>query len=63
MTSTYFVKYSVAARIHIWPLKGGFMGLIRSIPKCGKAMVWPYLAAHLDEYGLHLQILGMHDTF
>ena len=39
MASTHFVKYSVAAKIHIWPLEGGFMGPIRSTPKCGKAMV------------------------
>jgi len=39
MVSTHFVKYSVAAKIHIWPLEGGFMGPIRSSSKCGKAMV------------------------
>ena len=27
---THFVKYSMAAKVHIWPLEGGFMGPIRS---------------------------------
>ena len=36
ITSTHFVKYSVVARIHIWPLEGGFMGPIRSSPKVWK---------------------------
>ena len=30
ITSTHFVKYSMAARIQIWPLEGGFIGPIRS---------------------------------
>ena len=36
MASTHFVKYSVAARIHMRPLKGGFMGPIRSSPQVWK---------------------------
>lgn len=36
MASAYFVKYSVAAKIHIWPLEGGFMGPIRSSPHAWK---------------------------
>ena len=36
IASTHFVKYSVAARIHIWPLEGGFIGLIRSSPQVWK---------------------------
>ena len=36
IASTHFVKYSVAARIHIWPLEGGFIGPIRSSPQVWK---------------------------
>ena len=32
IASSQFVKYSVATRIQIWPLKGEFMGPIRSSP-------------------------------
>ena len=39
MTSTHFVKYSMVARIHMWPLEERFMGPIRSSPKCEKTMV------------------------
>ena len=35
-TSTHFVKYSVATRICIWPLEGGFIGPIRSSPQVWK---------------------------
>ena len=36
IASTHFVKYLVAARIHIWPLEGGFIGPIRSSPQVWK---------------------------
>ena len=62
MASTHFVKYSMATRIHTWPLEGGFIGPINQVPKCGKVTVLLYLAARLDEYELHLQVFGMHDT-
>ena len=36
IASTHFVKYSVATRIHMWPLKGGFIGPMRSSPQVWK---------------------------
>jgi hypothetical protein len=44
MASTYFVKYSVATRIQMYPLEAGLMGTIRSSPQVwngqGVAMFW-----------------------
>ena len=44
MASTHFVKCLVAAKIHMWPLEGGFMGPIRSNPQVwkGHGMVISY---------------------
>ena len=36
MASTYFVKCSIAATIHMWPLEGGLIGPIRSRPQVWK---------------------------